>query len=130
MGGQEEQQRGFSIKKKVDESWKDAVEKEKDEVPPANPEDLTPPEPNFTFFISTLGMQALLALGEVPHPVTSEKNTDLTSAKYLIDVIHMLAEKTQTNLSADEDAMLKGMLYELQMKFIKKTELSAGGLKP
>ncbi len=132
-----ENDRGFTIKKKVDESWKSAVEKEKSKDHPApkagpepspepeQPEPLergVPPEPDFPFFISTLGMQALAALGEVPNPATGEKRMDRTTAKYFIDILVMLSQKTKGNLTAEENAMVNDLLYELQMKFVQKSQ--------
>ena len=67
-------------------------------------------------------MQALLALGEIPHPTTGEKKTDLAQSSYLINVIQMLQDKTKGNISEDEAAMVKDLLYELRVKFVQKTE--------
>lgn len=98
--------------KKVDESWKNAVQKEKENS--SGEEAPVPlPEPNFSFFISSLGMQTLAALGE---------KTDMAQAQYLIDTIQMLLEKTKGNLTPEEDSMARGVLYELRMKFVQKTQ--------
>ena len=110
--------------KKVDESWKDTVEKEKT-VPlsrAVGPED---PALGFLEFISTLAMQALMALGQMPHPETRQTHEDLPQAKYLIDTIQLLNDKTKGNLSVDETATLKNILYELKTKFVKKSEAIA-----
>lgn len=106
--------------KKVDESWKDSVQKEKAVSP--GPEGPFAPEPTFSVFVSTIGMQALAAMGEIPDPVSREKKTDLLHAKYLIDVIEMLRAKTQGRLSQEEESMLRNLLYELQMKFVAKSQ--------
>lgn len=110
--------------KKVDESWKDLVEKQKtdDSGPPQ--EDFPAPD-SFPFFISTLGMQAIAALGELPDPVTGEKRVDLKQAKYIIDVIQMLSDKTKGNLTPDEQAMMQALLYELRLRFVQRTETPA-----
>ena len=112
--------------KKVDESWKESMHKEKgapEEAEEASERaESIPLEPNFPFFISTLGMQALIALGEIPNPSTGEKKTDTTHARYLIDVIQMLSDKTKGNLSKEEESVLRDLLYELQMKFVERTQ--------
>ena len=113
--------------KRIDESWKDSVEKERSGGPaaaqPKQTEDpLPPPEADFTFFLSTLGMQAMTALGDVPDPATGLKTPDLATARYLIDTLSLLTEKTKGNLSPDEENLLGGLLYELQMKFVEKTQ--------
>jgi hypothetical protein len=107
--------------KKVDESWKSSVEKEKHEASPTEkPASL--PEVDFLGFVSTLAMQALTAMGEVPQGQTGEPQMDLLQARYLIDIIQLLSEKTKGNLSAAEESELKTLLYELRIKYVKKSQ--------
>lgn len=108
--------------KKVDESWKDQVEREKDEMfegsaPQAPPVD-------FSFFLSSLALEGYMALGEIPHPATHEKKINLDQAKYVIEVLGMLEEKTKGNLSAEESSTLAGVLYELRVKYVEKKGIS------
>ncbi len=79
----------------------------------------------FPFFISSLGMQALLFLGELPDPQTGDKKPDLPQAKYLIDTLDMLSGKTKGNLSKEEEKMLEDLLYELRLKFVEKSQNSS-----
>lgn len=107
-------------KKNIDETWKEAVEKEKKA---AGKEDkFIPPEPDFNFFITTLSLQAAIALGEVENPVTKKKEEDFTQAKFLIDTLGMLKDKTKGNLTAEEGNLLENVLYELRMQYIAKTK--------
>lgn len=115
----------FVVRKKVDESWKDAVEKEA-KVESLGPEDAPGPETNFLFFLSSIGMQALMALGEIADPATGQKSANLPQAQYLIDVIQMLADKTKGNLAPEEDKAIQGLLYELRMKFVQKSAPGPG----
>jgi len=107
-------------KKNIDESYKDAVEKEKGT--PGKNEKFKPPEPDFSFFVTTLSLQASIALGQIPNPATEKKEEDLTQAKFLIDTLGMLQEKTKGNLSADEVNLLENLLYELRMQYVSKTK--------
>ena len=127
---------GFSIKKKVDESWKDNVEKEKEAVESArkpamdseqDPETLPELTPSFASLVTTLGMQAFVALGEIQSPATAEQapSIDLAQANSLIDLLQILSEKTKGNLTVDETAMLQEILYGLQMKFVEKNATSS-----
>jgi hypothetical protein len=116
---------GFTVKKKVDESWKDTVHKEIEETPTDAAAAQSPPASEFIFFVSTLGMQALLALGEIAYPATGEKTLDVPQAKYLIDTIHMLEQKTAGNLTEEESSTLKTLLYELHLVFVEKTRKPA-----
>ncbi len=111
----------MSQEKKIDESWKHSVEKEKQTPGPAD-KAATPSESDFLGFVSTLAMQTMVALGEVAHPETGQPQSDLSQARYLIDVIQLLSEKTAGNLSIEEASELKTLLYELRIKFVKKSQ--------
>ena len=126
------------VKKRVDESWKEQAEREKRTAEaaasPANPsapprasggrpgaEEL--PEARFDLFVSGLAMEALIATGDMPHPTTRQQAANLPQAKYLIDLLGILEEKTKGNLSVEEEKLLKDALYQLRMRYLAK----AGG---
>ena len=134
------------VKKKVDEAWKEQVEREKVEEPivPGSPAPViaTPapaskpagepptrandeasqlPEAQFDLFVSGLAMDILASLGDIPHPVTRMVSTNLPQAKYLIDLLGVLEEKTRGNLTVDEERMFKDTLYQLRMRYLNKT---------
>lgn len=111
-------------KKKVDESYKAQVEKDRDSQEQAQ-ESSAVPEASFSFFITTLGMQATVALGDVVNPQNNKKEESLPQAKFLIDILGTLREKTKNNLTKEENELLEGMLYELRMRYVQKT----GGTK-
>jgi len=104
--------------KNIDESWKDAAETEKETLKKEGK--FVPPEPNFNFFATTLALQASIALGHVPNPANNQKEEDLIQAKFLIDTLGMLKEKTKGNLNADEAKLLENVLYELRTAYIAK----------
>jgi len=117
--------------KRVDESWKDEVAKERGGGPaqptePASPQPESArqemPQVDFGFFLSTLSMQALVALGEIPNPATNQPEANLDQARYLIDLLGLLQEKTKGNLTSEEAQALEGLLYELRMKYVAKTK--------
>lgn len=106
--------------KNIDESWKETVEKEKETLKKEG--GFIPPEPDFNFFITTLALQASIALGQAPDPATKKEEENLPQAKFIIDTLNMLKEKTKGNLSAEETALLDNVLYELRMQYIAKTK--------
>jgi hypothetical protein len=106
--------------KKIDEGWKDNIEKEKENAEKDLGGSLQRPEASFPLFISSLGMQALMALGEIENPVTKKKETDLPQARYIIDTLQMLQEKTSANATQEEKKMLEEMLYQLRMVYVAK----------
>jgi hypothetical protein len=106
--------------KSIDEGWKEAVEKEKHSQ--TEPVKGNVPEPDFKLFLSGLGIQAMIALGELENPVTSKKEEELTQAKYLIDIIGILKDKTNNNLDKEEKDLLDNLLYQLRTIYISKVK--------
>jgi hypothetical protein len=106
--------------KDIDQSWKERADQEKEAL--KKQDKFVPPEPNFTFFITTLSLQASIFLGEMNNPVTDQKEEDLAQAKLIIDTMDMLKGKTAGNLNAEEDSMLENVIYELKMIYISKTK--------
>jgi hypothetical protein len=78
------------------------------------------PEITFATFVVGLSTQALVHLGELPDPQTSQPATDLPAAQQLIDIIAMLENKTRGNLERDEQSMLESILFELRMKYVER----------
>ena len=110
--------------KNIDESWKGAVEKEKERL--KKEEEVIPPEPDFNFFVTTLALQASISLGQIPNPATTKKEENFTQAKFLIDTLSMLKEKTKGNLTKEEAELLENLLYDLRMQYISKTSKIGG----
>ena len=77
------------------------------------------PEVNFSSLILSLSSSSLLHLGEVPDPQTGEKKKDLALAKHSIDIIAMLKEKTQGNLTDDEQKFIESVLTDLRWRYVK-----------
>jgi hypothetical protein len=107
-------------KKKIDESWKEGIEKEKSN--PAQEAGFAPPEPDFNFFITTLALQASISLGAVENPASHQKEENLPQAKFMVDTLTMLQEKTKGNLGKEEVKLLDAILYELRMQYVEKTQ--------
>ena len=78
------------------------------------------PEVDFSTFVFSLSSSALLHLGEVPDPSTRQVREDLDIAKHVIDTLGMLEEKTRGNLDKDEEQLIKSVLYDLRMRYVKK----------
>lgn len=80
------------------------------------------PEINFTTFILSLNSSALVHLGQHADPTTGATAKNLPVAKQTIDVIAMLAQKTEGNLTQEEERLLTNVLYELRLLYVKETE--------
>jgi len=98
--------------------------------PTANAED-TRPDPasgsyadlprGFAPFVESQYLEALIFLGAVPHPQTGETLEDPEFARYKIDLLTMIQEKTEGNLTDEESRMIEDVLYQLRMLFVQKT---------
>ncbi len=77
---------------------------------------------NFASFLLSLATTGMVHLGEMPEPSTGQKMEDLEAARQMIDILGILKEKTEGNLSAEESQLLENVLYELRMKFMEKSK--------
>ena len=78
-------------------------------------------KPSFEILVSTYATQAAIALGQIEHPVTKQKEVDLTQAKFAIDLLEVLQDRTKGNLQKEEGDFLERCLYELRMVYIDKS---------
>jgi hypothetical protein len=78
------------------------------------------PQINFSTFIASLNASALVHLGVIEDPVSDKAEKNLAMAKQTIDILSMLQQKTTGNLAPDEDSMLKSILYDLRILFVKE----------
>ena len=105
-----------NTKKIVNEEWKDQVEKEKKEAKETHQEYH---EPTFSIFLSSLGIQAMIALGKLENPVTGKIDNNLEQARFLIDTLEIIKEKTKNNLDAKEENLINDYLFNLRMAYIE-----------
>jgi hypothetical protein len=116
----------------IDEDWKSQVQAEKAEAaksPAAEPtaaatagpevQDLPMPPASFELLITMLATEALAALGQVPHPATGQAHVHRNQAKYLIDMIEVLRDKTKGNLNAGEQQLVESLLHQLRLAFVE-----------
>ncbi len=74
---------------------------------------------NFFTYMTSMGYQAMIFLGEIPNPMTGKSEKNMRQAKFIIDTLLMLKDKTKGNLTEQEQAFIDGTAYELQMKFVE-----------
>jgi hypothetical protein len=73
---------------------------------------------NFFNYVASLGFQTMIFLGEMPNPITNQIEKNLKQAKFLIDTLIILRDKTKGNLSKEEDDLINGSIYELQLRYV------------
>ena len=77
------------------------------------------PPLNFSSFIFSLSSSALMLMGEKLSPDQPSTPVNLPQAKEIVDILSILDEKTKGNLTPEEAAVMKDMLYTLRMKFVQ-----------
>ncbi|MBU0693237.1 MAG: DUF1844 domain-containing protein [Candidatus Omnitrophica bacterium] len=107
------------IRKKTDEDWKTQVDKEKSETEEAKE---IYHQPTFTIFLSSLSMQAMIAMGKLENPLTNKAETNYDQARFLIDTLEIIKEKTKGNLTPEEEKLLGDSLFNLRMIYIQEKE--------
>jgi len=121
----------------VDEDWKSQVEKEKEtqkqQGQPAAEDDSQPqgtagegegqpPPASIDVLVSSLATQAMFGLGQIPDPETGQPVLRPDFAKYHIDMLAVLEEKTQGNLTDEETKALSNVVHELRMAYVAITK--------
>lgn len=77
------------------------------------------PEVTFPAFIMSLNTSVLYHLGEIKDPSTGRTEVNFDLAKHAIDTLVLLEQKTKGNLTTDEAEMLKTIIYDVKMRFVK-----------
>ncbi|NIA15559.1 MAG: DUF1844 domain-containing protein [Nitrospiraceae bacterium] len=113
----------------IDEDWKAQVEREKREAAEKAPEaeaGQVPPAPeevSFSAVVSMLSMQTMMALGMLAQQQDQEEiAVDLNGAKYMIDMLMVLRDKTKGNLDPKEKGYLTQALSDLQQAFVVRSQ--------
>lgn len=78
------------------------------------------PKIDFATFVISINSSALVQLGLIEDPASGQKTKNLPMVKQTIDLLAMLEEKTRGNLDADEENVLKSILYELRMIYVRE----------
>lgn len=120
-GLKEQQEEKTQEASKRDEKGKDSEKNGTAQEAGADAGEQTPPLPevNFSSLILSLSSSSLFHLGEVPDPQTGKKKKDLPLAKHSIDIIAMLKEKTEGNLTDEEKKFIESVLTDLRWRYVK-----------
>jgi len=63
---------------------------------------------------------ALQQMGKLINPVTKKIEKNLEQAKYSINILEILQEKTKGNLKEEEKKYLDNVLFELRMNYLEE----------
>lgn len=142
----------IKTRKVVDEDWKARIQREKEEArlkaegtsapkpgeAPSQPVASSTPEgapatqeadapngevnPLFEGLVNMMATQAMYCLGLLGGQGQGPVTVNLEQAKEAIDIVVMLRDKTQGNLNADEAAILRETIAELQRLFAARVQ--------
>ncbi|MHC4987489.1 MAG: DUF1844 domain-containing protein [Planctomycetota bacterium] len=111
----------------IDEDWKQQAQKEKEvlkekeaaehKARPKERADIPPAD--FSGLVSMLASQAFWALGVLRVDENDTREPDFKMAKFNIDMLGVIEEKSKGNLSDDEAKMLEEALSQLRMTFVQ-----------
>jgi hypothetical protein len=117
----------------IDEDWKNQVQAEKELLASQQAEDAKQPNAavglppaSLATLLTTLATQTLMELGQVPNPLTGEAQVDLEQAKFFIDTIQVVEDKTKGNCTPDEALMLENVLHQLRLAYVAAGSPVAG----
>ena len=91
-----------------------------DREPTAAEASQLPPQPSFFDLLGLLTQPIPLYLGDAQLE-GGRSVEDLDTARFYIDLLDVLKEKTAGNLSAEESALLEDLLYRLRLRYVEKT---------
>jgi hypothetical protein len=125
----------MSGEKRVDEDWKKRAQAEKEldaakftpapaapaAAAAAGPRADVRPNPLFGSLVESLASQALMFMGAMRDPMTGQAHQDFQQSQTMIEMLSMLEEKTRGNLAKEENEMLKQVLDEVRMHFVRLT---------
>lgn len=81
--------------------------------------DLSKMEASFSILVMSIASSAAMALGLTPNPQSEKVEVDKELARFNIDLLSMLQDKTKGRLTGDEEKLVTAILSDLQMKFVQ-----------
>jgi len=114
----------------VDEDWKAEAQKEKEILAAEEKTEKKEqqqsrgplPKGDFAALISMLTTQIFFSLGLIHLEGQEPREPDLELAKYNIDMLETIEEKSKGNLTEQEENVLKSTLNEVRMAYVKLSE--------
>jgi hypothetical protein len=76
-------------------------------------------EATFSTLVISIASSAVVGLGLEKNPQTGTTEKNLDMARYSIDLLIVLKDKTKNNLNDHEKNYLDAIIQDLQMKFVQ-----------
>jgi hypothetical protein len=82
-------------------------------------------KPSFLQVVQVFQIEGMVALGKMLNPATNTITKNLDHARYVIDVLDILHEKTTGNLDVEESRFLETTRSTLKLNFVEESGNSA-----
>jgi hypothetical protein len=79
-------------------------------------------EASLSTLILSIGSSAAMAMGLAPDPGTGKSEKNLEMARFNIDLLLVLKQKTKNNLSQEESQFLESIVSDLQLRFVEASK--------
>ena len=76
----------------------------------------------FRFFILQQQMAAMIYMGKIVRPDTGHIERNLDAARFAIDLLGMIEEKTKGNLAGEEEQLLQQVVTTLRLSFVDEAK--------
>ena len=77
------------------------------------------PKAELNYITQTFFIQAMINAGRIPNPLSKKQETNRELAKFHIELLEILAQKTRGNLTPEEEQTLNNCLHQTRMAFIE-----------
>ena len=78
------------------------------------------------YLVGTFQSSAWIALGKIKNPMTEKSRVNIEQASFYIDLLDMMQEKMNGNLTDYEEQMLINTVSELKLNLIDENKKSSG----
>ena len=77
-------------------------------------------KPTFMTIVQMHQIEGMVAIGQMLNPGTNTITKNIDHARYVIDLLDILQQKTSGNLDADEKRFLENTLSTLRLNFLEE----------
>lgn len=75
-------------------------------------------EASFSILAMSIASSAAMAMGLAPNPQTQQTSQDKNMARFNVDLLLVLQEKTKGNLTGEEQKFIDAIINDLQLKYL------------
>jgi Domain of unknown function (DUF1844) len=79
------------------------------------------PAPTFDVLVQVIAAPAMVHLGILANPATGKIEKNLEQARWHIDLLHVLEEKSRASLTSEESARVGQLLAQLRNAYVTQS---------